>query len=419
MAHNPPKRICICWPSLGPYHWARVLEAHRQCSAEGFEFHVLETAAKDALYAWDRSAGDRYPYHHVAFENEVFESIGAHEMHAGIIRMLDDVRPDVVIVNSYSFPDARACLWWARKNGVATVLMTDSKADDAPRKAWKESLKSLIVRQFDAAFLAGSPQKDYFSSLGFPVDRMTFGCDVVDNAFFTSNAKRIRTSSVEPSSLPGLAEPAPFMLASSRFIARKNLAMLLDAYARYRDRTPEPLRLVILGDGPLRGALEQQMRDHAIEGVTLAGKCAFEALPEYYSRARLFVHPALQDTWALVVNEAMASGLPVLVSTGAGCHRDLVEPGINGACFDPRDPESLAGLMVEFGHDQEKLSQAGHESQRIISGWSLQTWAESAVRAAGMASSQPNRRLNPVVDLLIRFLARKGGKVTGHHDVEA
>jgi len=419
MARNLPKRICINWPTLGPYHWARVREAQRQCEDLGIEFVALETASKDTLYSWDQKDRDRNRHHHVVFDNQTYESIAANTMHAQVVEALDDIQPDAVIINSYSFPDARACLWWAKKNGASAVLMTDTKADDAPRKQWKEAFKSLLVKQFDAAFLAGQPQKDYFASLGFPIDLMSFGCDVVDNDFFTSNADRVRAEAL-PSSLPGLADSTtPYFLASSRFIERKNLSMLLTAYASYRSLTADPKRLVLLGVGPLREALEQQIESDGIEGVTLAGKCSFSDLPEYYARADMLVHVALQDTWALVVNEAMASGLPVLVSTGAGCHRDLVEPGKNGATFDPRDPDTLAKLMVEFGHDPEKLSASGQESRRIIANWSLKSWTESALRAAELAAGQPKTPLNPVINLMIRFLARKGSTVTGYHDVEA
>ncbi|MBK8934854.1 MAG: glycosyltransferase family 4 protein [Chloroflexi bacterium] len=140
-------------------------------------------------------------------------------------------------------------------------------------------------------------------------------------------------------------------MASSRFVARKNLIGLLKAYQVYmeqiRQREVQPWRLVILGDGEERENLEEFISGYQIDGVTLAGFRQIEELPIYYGLANAFIHPALQEQWGLVVNEAMACGLPVFVSEKCGCAYDLIHPGENGYTFDPGSISQISDLMLQ------------------------------------------------------------------------
>src|SRR5208337_5127598 len=81
----------------------------------------------------------------------------------------------------------------------------------------------------------------------------------------------------------------------------------------------------------------------------LPGFKQYEELPAYYGLAGAFVHASTAEQWGLVANEAMASGLPVLVSNRCGCATELVEEGRNGFAFDPENVEQLAGFMRRLG----------------------------------------------------------------------
>src|SRR5690606_25807623 len=100
---------------------------------------------------------------------------------------------DAVAIHSYSFPDARACLYWCRSNRRIAVMMNDSKEDDVPRSRPRERLKSLLVQQYDAALLAGTPHRAYFEKLGVPPEAIFYGYDVVDNDYFARESSRMRT----------------------------------------------------------------------------------------------------------------------------------------------------------------------------------------------------------------------------------
>ena len=124
---------------------------------------------------------------------------------------------------------------------------------------------------------------------------------------------------------------------------------MLEAYALYRARTADDhWRLVITGDGKLRPSLMRRIDELGMAGdVLLPGFKQYDELPIYYGLASAFVHASTTEQWGLVVNEAMAAGLPVLVSNRCGCAPDLVQDGVNGFTFDPYDVDRLAELMLK------------------------------------------------------------------------
>jgi glycosyltransferase involved in cell wall biosynthesis len=177
----------------------------------------------------------------------------------------------------------------------------------------------------------------------------------------------------------------------ARFVKRKNLDGLLRAYAEYRQSVlsghteSPPWRMVILGDGDERTALQDLVRDQNIEGVTFPGFHQIEDLPIYYGLAGAFVHPASQEQWGLVVNEAMAAGLPVLVSEKCGCAPDLVCQGQNGFTFAPEDMSTLAGLMELMSSERVDLERMGRAAHNHVQSWGLDRFAHGLSGALGVA----------------------------------
>jgi glycosyltransferase involved in cell wall biosynthesis len=196
---------------------------------------------------------------------------------------------------------------------------------------------------------------------------------VVDNDYFAQRAIEIRNSKFETRKKYGL--PENYFLASARFIQKKNLFTLLRAYADYIHRCEhenvKQWDLVLPGDGPLEGVLHSQVsRFNLQDHVLLPGFKQYDELPIYYVLADVFVHVSATEQWGLVVNEAMATGLPVLVSRRCGCAPDLVAEGKNGFTFDPGSVKSLGKLMGDISClSKERLEEMRRENLRIIAGF--------------------------------------------------
>ena len=411
--------VCVQWPRFGPYHLARLRAAHHLFAEHSVEVVGVETAGNDLTYDWRVERGEE-PFRRVqVFPDREFEAIPPAEMHVGVTAALDRLDPDAVAIISYSTPDARAALAWCRRRRRTAVLMAATKADDAPRVAWREHVKRRLVSQFDAALVGGTPQRRYLEALGFSPERIFQPYNVVDNAFFASGAEEARRASERWRSLPGLEANTPFFLASNRFLRPKNLDGLLQAYRRYREAAPRPWRLLLLGDGPERPGLEAIVREYGIEGVVFCGFRQVEELPAYYGLAAAFVHPALKETWGLVVNEAMAAGLPVLVSARAGCARDLVQDGQNGYLLDPRDEAALAGLMTRMASMPEgERAAMGRRSREIVDAWSPACFAKGLWRAVEAGKGAADRPLAPLPGALLWALRRTARTVNAFHTVD-
>ena len=288
---------------------------------------------------------------------------------------LSQLDPEVVLVPGYYTLPAIVAALWARMHGRASVLMTESTAGDHTRSRWKEGLKRFGLRiLFTWAISGGKAHVEYLHQLGFPFSHITGFYDVVDNNFFQEGTRRLRQHSSSSSHLPNL----PFFLYVGRLAEEKNVGALLQSWLVYRDQGGT-WPLVLVGDGPEAQALRvaAAASTYAAEVLFPGLKSSRELLP-FYSFAGCFVLPSKREPWGLVVNEAMASALPVLVSSHCGCAPDLVIQGANGFLFDPCNNAELISLLHQIeGLSSEQRRQMGSASAQIVSTFSPSEFGRS------------------------------------------
>ena len=385
-----PSKTAIIFHRLGPYHFARLRAAGRRLPVV-----AVETSGADETYAWDVIAGADGFERVTLFANADAQKQPAREVTRRMVAALDNIRPAVVVVPGWADVAALAALQWCVRHRVPAVIMSESTAWDAPRRAWREAVKRQVVGLAAAGLVGGTPHQEYIIQLGMPAERVFLGYDVVDNRYFADQAAVARSQKPEVRKKHGL--PEKYFLASARFIEKKNLRRLIEAHALYRKKSagagaqmgnPKPWDLVLLGDGELRRSLDQQLSTLNLQPfVHLPGFKQYADLPEFYASAGAFVHASTTEPWGLVVNEAMASGLPVLVSSRCGCATDLVKDGVNGFIFDPCDAGQLAQLMSKISASRFPLSAFGHASQKIIANWGPERFA------AGLQAAVEKARL--------------------------
>jgi glycosyltransferase involved in cell wall biosynthesis len=386
---RPPVAILV--EQLGPYHVARFRALRRRLGAG--RVHAIEIAGRSAHYDWAEVVADGFDVVRL-FPDADYGALGGGALRASVVRALDRLRPEAVAVNGWGFVEARAALRWCRRTATAAVLMSDSQDGGALTLAPKELAKRFFVRTCGSAFVAGSRHASYVAKLGMPADRVVQGYDVVDNAHFASGAERVRAQRPENARKLGL--PERFWLCCARFIPEKNLPMLVEAYASYRRRSAgSAWDLVLVGDGPLRGRLRARISDLGVaSNVQLRGFVQYPELPALYGLASALVLPSASETWGLVVNEAMAAGLPVLVSRACGCVPELVRDGVNGFAFDPLDVDGLAELLGRVS-SSPALPEMGLASRRIVEGFTPESFADNMERAIAIALSNLPRRTPP------------------------
>jgi glycosyltransferase involved in cell wall biosynthesis len=400
-------KVAILFDNLGPYHHARLAAAAKVC-----ELTAIEVDQRSTDYAWSRQQEPlSFPLQPLWDQTDAATRTGGGHARA-VNAALQRILPDAVLLPGWSSVVALVALRWCLRQGTPAVVMSESTDRDELRLGWKEWVKQRIVRLFSSALVGGRPQGDYLVQLGMPQERICLGYDAVDNRYFADKAGESRKQKAESRKAHGL--PESYFLASARFVEKKNLARLLEAYARYRKEAEsrkqkaETWGLVLLGDGPLRADLWRLISDLSLhDSVVLPGFKQYPDLPAYYGLAGAFIHASTAEQWGLVVNEAMASGLPVLVSNRCGCASDLVQEGVNGFTFDPYNVEELARLMLKLSTLNSQLSTMGDASRRIIADWGPERFASGLQQAVETALRMPRPRSTWIDRLLLTALAHR------------
>jgi glycosyltransferase involved in cell wall biosynthesis len=394
-------RIAVIFDNFGPYHIARLTALAKECELAAIEMHRLSSE-----YDW-------LPRGQVGFSCQtlVVPDWSGHDVRTALRTALDEARPDAVFVPGWSSGAAITALSWAQAAEVPAILMSDSRAEDASRNWLLEWIKRQIVAGFAGALVAGTAHRNYARALGVPEAFIETGYDVVDNVHFAANAAAARSE--ECRLRAELMLPKAYFLVSARLIEKKNLIFMLNAYSHYRAEAPhEPLDLVIIGEGPMRPMLKAHLRQLGlVPHVHLPGFIQYGILPFYYGLATALIMPSMTDQWGLVVNEAMASGLPVLVSTGAGAAQDLVAHGVNGYTFNPFCVEELAQQMLALSDAPDtRIKEMGAASQAIIEAYTPQRFASAATSLVAALRARPTRRLSPFRRAMLATLSATRGR---------
>jgi 1,2-diacylglycerol 3-alpha-glucosyltransferase len=386
--------FAVCFTNFGPYHLARLRALAARLDKDGNQLVAYEVAGREQTYPWSRSRHEE-PFRWITlFPDRVVETIEPAACRKAMVQALERDQPDALGLVGYARPESMAAARWAKGRRRPAILMSESQAIDRPHTWWKELIKNQRIRQFDAALVGGPSHRDYLVELGMPPSRIALGYNAVDNDYFASNARLWRENQAGRSGLPR----APYFLTVCRFAPEKNLVRLIRAFARYRKESAAPAAwdLVLCGDGPSAGEIEDAIgRSGCDRSIHRPGFLQADELPRYYAHAGGFVLSSVSEPWGLVVNEASASGLPLLVSSRAGCAATLVpEPeGTTGSRFDPGDVKEITlKLAWMAGLSDDDRRAMGLRAAEIVSHWGPDRFARGTLEALELAEARPNRR---------------------------
>lgn len=369
--------IVIIFINIGSYHAARLQATSEKCQKLNWQFTAIQVTDDTLEHSWgDFGSNLKFPIKTLLttkFSNttkkDTFSSVACRALK----NCLSEIKPDTVFIPGWSFAIARTALKWCQHNRVIPILMSDSNEYDAPRVWWKELYKTWIVSKYKAGLVGGLSSKQYLMKLGMKSEAIFSGYDVVDNDFFhPKNTKNLPRN-----------HQKPYFLAVNRFVPKKNLLFLLSAYAEYhRKSDARSWDLVLCGDGELASQIKKKINELNLQdAVHLPGFLTPQELLPYFAHGSCFIHASIQEQWGLVINEAMAAGLPVLVSNRCGCYPDLILENNNGFGFDPENSTQLSNLMLKVSSSEFDLKSMGQAALKQIQKFSPEHFSQSFVQA--------------------------------------
>jgi len=313
-------------------------------------------------------------------------AIGRHRLNLPM-SVLTARRPDL-LVSLYATPSFLAGLriaWW---RGWRTALWVEVTFDSwVRRRAWKEAVKRAVFQRVDGIITAGQDGRAFAMRYGVPPERVHIARHVVDVEYFASEAAAAR--STRETTRAELGVSGVVFVFIGRLLRGKGTGPLLAAYTAVEHELPGGTSLLFVGDGPEEVRIARMARSEGLR-VKLVGFHQKTDLPRLYAAGDVFVFPTLGDPYGLVVDEAMAVGLPIISTTAAGEILERVVDGVNGYLVPPDDPEALAGAMQRLAVDSTLRHQMGARSAEMVAPYTPDRWAEAfEVAVDGILSSRP------------------------------
>jgi glycosyltransferase involved in cell wall biosynthesis len=372
------RRLVIVTEIISPY---RIPLFNALTQNAEVDLHVIFLAETDpTLRQWQVYKDE------IRFSYQVLPSwrqrLGGYNMllNSRVARSLATSAPDVILCGGYNYFASWQALRWARAHKVPFVLWSESNAKDLRRgHAVVEFLKSSFLRKCSGFVVPGRSAEEYLCADKKIAGNALFTApNAVDNELFDTGASAARQNA--DALRRELVLPRRYFLFMGRLVREKGVFELLAAYAKLTESVRQQVGLVFVGDGASRQQLEQEAASISLGVIRFAGFAQREQLPIYYGLAEMLILPTYADTWGLVVNEAMACGLPVIVSQTAGCAPELVREDWNGLLVPPRDVTSLTFAMRSLADQPELCATMGANSAQHIARYSPNEWSSAIVR---------------------------------------
>jgi glycosyltransferase involved in cell wall biosynthesis len=297
-----------------------------------------------------------------------------------IRRVLHDWRPDAAILTGWHSRMLVQAWWACRRLGIPRIVRGDSN-HLAPRSVWKKLVLRLWLQCFDQFPAVGQANRALYIEAGIPPGRIHDCPHFVDNPRFATAAAELRTQREGLRRGWGIAADATCFLFSGKLVLKKHPLDLLQA-CNLAIQQGARVHVLMVGAGELMELARELVEREGLP-VTFAGFLNQTEIVRAYVAADCLVLPSDHgETWGLVVNEAMACGLPAIVSDQVGCGPDLILEGATGATFPMGDTVALAQRLGDFAADPQHLRAMGERAQqRVLAEYSVERAVEGTLAA--------------------------------------
>ena len=380
---SSPIRVAAVFPEPTPYR-APLLD--RVAALPEIDLTVIYAADTVASRTWHVQ-----PDHRAVFLRGVpipgARTIVHHDypVTPGVVGALGKARPHVVVVSGWSTFAAQAAITWCRVRRVPYVLVVESH-DEGPRAGWRRKVKGAvvppIVRRASGALVTGTLARRSMVARGAAPQRVRVFANTIDVEGFGERVDRLASRRPELRQQLGAGPEDVVVLSVARLEPEKGLDVLVRAVAEASDPR---LLLVVVGEGPERKPLERLARELGAR-LVLAGDWAWERIVEVYAAADVFALLSEREPWAVVVNEAAACGLPLVLSDQVGAAHDLLRDGVNGTLVAAGHVAAAARALRELAADASLRQAQGARSRELAQDWGYGPSVEAFLAAVREAA---------------------------------
>ncbi|HET6601347.1 MAG TPA: glycosyltransferase, partial [Gaiella sp.] len=310
----------------------------------------------------------------------------------GVFRALRDARPEVVVVSGWSTFASQATIAWCRRHGIPYVLLVESNERDA-RPGWRRAVKGAVVPTViggaTEVFVVGTLGRESMRARGVDPERVSVVANTVDVERLAREAEELSDRRDALRGEIGLGRDDVAVLSVARLAPEKGLDTLVRAV-----RAADDPRLVLLlaGSGPERERLAS-LADRLGVRLVLLPDVPWARIAERYVVADVFALLSRHEPWGVVVNEAAACGLPLVLSDRVGAAYDLLEDGRNGVLVAVDDAGAAGAAIRELAADPARRAARGAASREIVREWgyepSIETFVRVVLRVAGRSGRRP------------------------------
>jgi glycosyltransferase involved in cell wall biosynthesis len=263
------------------------------------------------------------------------------------------------------------------------LLLREEQTLLHPRPFWKRAPKRVLLRAMFGpahAVAIGRENEAWLHAHGFPAERIVHAPYCVDNDRLRDAAARLAPARDRLRRTFGLPADGPVIVSVARLVPKKQPELLLEAFRRVR--ASQQCALLVVGSGELEAALRRRVAEERIPDVVFAGFLDQHRIVDAYACADVFaLASGWDETWGLVVNEAMNFGLPVVVTDAVGCASDLVRDGRTGLVVPAGSPDALAAALSSLARDPELRARLGAAGRERVRAWSCDVAAEGILEA--------------------------------------
>lgn len=362
---------------LRVYWRRRLIYLHNFLESKEIDLYAIELFGKGSPYDFDPFNKTEL-WWDCLFPANSNNELSKYQIKDSIFSKLDEINPDIIIAGSIVFYSGALGIRWAKRNKKKFIMFDDGKPSLIKRNFLVQTIKNLITNQIDALWLPSDEyDKEYTLLYSKKRVRYFYGYNCIDNQLFKVNdQKKFNNNKI---------------ICIARLVPIKNIQNLLRAWM-FVEENNDSNTLIILGDGPLLPELKDFAKSNKLNRVAFLGAIANEKIPEYLYEADAFILPSLGESWGLVVNEAMAAGLPVLLSNKINAAGTLLKGGINGYTFNPDDLGEMQEKIIDFINlsDSAKKEMSAN-SLKVIDSMSYENMGNELLKTIFFLKTKQNK----------------------------